>query len=69
MFKNILVARFINIFILGFLYAFSGVFLRDAISKPLVISWRSITLFLLISLTLMVVIAYSTRFLRKERVI
>jgi ABC-type Na+ transport system ATPase subunit NatA len=69
MFKNILVAKFISIFILTFLGANSGVFLRNAIGKPLVISWKLIALFLLISLGLMAVVAYCTRFLKKEKLI
>lgn len=69
MFKNILVAKFINMFILVLLGANSGVFLRNAMGKPLVISWRLITLFLFISLGLMAVVAYCTKFLKKEKVI
>lgn len=69
MFKNILVAKFISIFILTFLGANSGVFLRNAMGKPLVISWRLIALFLLISLGLTGLIAYCTRFLKKEKII
>jgi len=68
-FKNILVAKFISIFTLAFLSGFSGALLRNAMGKPLVISWKLIALFLLISLGLMALIAYCTRFLRKEKVI
>jgi len=68
-FKNILVTKFINVFIIVALSNLVARFLNDGITKPLIISWRLIALFLLILLPLMVVMAFCTRFLRKERVI
>lgn len=68
-FKNIQVTKFINVFILVAMSLLLKNFLRDSIINPLVISWRLVALFLLISLALIAVITYCTRFLRKERVI
>lgn len=66
--KNILLAKFIVMF-LGILLMNFLIIFRETLSKLLAAPWKLIGLSLLISLGLMVIIAYSTRFLRKEKVI
>jgi len=68
-FKNIQVTKFINVFIIVGMSLLVTNFLREGIIKSLIISWRLVALFFLISISLITVIAFCTRFLRKERVI
>jgi len=69
LFKNDQVTKYINIFIIIGLTNLVVRFLQRGMIKPLIISWQLVALFFLISLILIVVIAFCTRFLKKERVI
>ncbi len=69
LFKNDQVTKYINIFIIIGLTNLVVHFLQRGMIKPLIISWQLVALFFLISLILIVVIAFCTRFLKKERVI
>ena len=68
MFKNILVAKFIVMF-LGILLMNFLISFREILSKLLAVPWKLIGLSLLVSLGLMAIIAYCTRFLKKEKII
>ncbi len=68
-FRNIQIAKFFSLFIYILLGVLSGNLIRNITSRSLEISWKSIVLFLIISLVLIVAIAYCTKFLRKERIV
>lgn len=68
-FKSIQITKYVTVFILVSLSTLVLKFLRGGIIKPILISWQSIGLSLLISIALIIVLACCTRFLRKEKII